>query len=206
MTLPLRSASADLASPSPPGGENTDEVAWAIAIRAGDTARFDALFDAMYEPLCRVADRYVRSLAVAEELVQDAFLALWRRRDALDPAQSLRLYLLQSVRHRALNYLRHERVADEWHATGGALAAQRTAPAVDVELNRAELVAGIAREVDRLPRRGREIFLLSRERGLSYAEIARHCGISVKTVETQMARALRTLRTRLGDLISRDLS
>jgi RNA polymerase sigma-70 factor, ECF subfamily len=175
----------------------TDHEA-AVGIRAGDRATFDALFDATYEPLCRVAERYVRSSAVAEEIVQDAFLALWRRRGAIDPVRSIRLYLLQAVRNRALNTIRHAKVVDAWQSHAGSLPTTGHVPSPEAELERAELSTAIAHVVAQLPPRTREVFLLSRGRGLSYVEIAHHCGIAIKTVEAQMARAFRELRARLA--------
>ncbi|MFL5579389.1 MAG: RNA polymerase sigma-70 factor [Gemmatimonadaceae bacterium] len=164
-------------------------------LRAGDRAAVEELFRDHYAALVGFADGYVRSGAVAEEIVQDVFLNLWRGRDRLAGEGTLRAYLFQAVRNRALNHLRHAR-----HVARHAAAAPRddSAPALgDALLVEAELAAAVRAAVDALPERCREVFLLSRGHNLSYVEIARTLEISVKTVETQMGRALKAIRRAL---------
>lgn len=167
-------------------------------LRAGDQAAFDALFRAWYAPLVRQAERLVGARAAAEEIVQDALLELWRRRETLDPAGTAQAYLFQTVRNRAYNALRHARVADRAAPQLTVEATARPAPAPDAEVSTGELEAAIAEAVASLPPRCREVFTLSRANGLTYAEIAGALGVSVKAVEAQMGRALRTLRERLA--------
>ena len=165
-------------------------------LRAGDEAAYDAIFRAWYAPLVRAAQAVVRERAVAEELAQDVMLELWRRRESLAAETSVQAYLFRAARNRALNHLRHLRVQRE----GAPFAAQdesRDAPA-PAQLVAAELGAAIRMAMDELPPRCREVFELSRVRGLKYAEIAETLGVSVKAVEGQMARALRTMRERLA--------
>jgi RNA polymerase sigma-70 factor (ECF subfamily) len=165
-------------------------------LRVGDAAAFDAIFRGRYALLVGVAERMLRDRAVAEELVQEVLLNLWRRREALDPDEALGPYLVRATRNRALNHLRHLAVErrDAAHAAGPT-----EAPAAGVgRAVAAELAAAVGAAVAELPPRCREVFTMSRARGLSYAEIAEALGISVKTVEAQMGRALRTLRERLA--------
>src|SRR6266704_6353231 len=79
-------------------------------LRQGDEAAFDAIFRAWYPSLVRSAESVVRSRAVAEEVVQDVMLELWRRRGSLAQESSAQAYLFRSTRNRALNHVRHERV------------------------------------------------------------------------------------------------
>ncbi|HEX2208799.1 MAG TPA: sigma-70 family RNA polymerase sigma factor, partial [Longimicrobium sp.] len=99
----------------------------------------------------------------------------------------------------ALNHLRHERmkVRTAPHAAGPTV----TPPEAPSRLAEAEIDAAVRAAVDSLPERCREVFELSRGQGLKYAEIAGVLGISVKTVEAQMGKALRTLRERLAPLL-----
>jgi RNA polymerase sigma-70 factor (ECF subfamily) len=165
-------------------------------IRQGDEGAFAAVFRAHYRPLVGMAEAMLRSRAVAEEVVQDVMLELWRRREGLPIQESLRAYLFRATRNRALNHLRHGRVErlSEPHVAG-ASAAPATAPATLVE---EEIDVALREAVAALPDRCREVFELSRVHGLRYAEIAGALGISVKTVEAQMGKALRTLRARLA--------
>ena len=161
-----------------------------------DIAAFEAVFRTHYAPLCDFVYGYVRSRAVAQELVQDLFLRLWDRTPT--PAGTLAAsYLYTAARNRALGHLRRERVAAAW-ASDPASAAHAAPAAADEPLREHELREAVDRAVAELPERCRLVFTLSRYRRLSNAEIARTLSISVNTVEQQMWRALKTLRVKLA--------
>jgi RNA polymerase sigma-70 factor (ECF subfamily) len=168
---------------------------WA-RLRAGSRSAFDDLFRSHYPKLVATAQLIVGERAVAEELAQDVMLELWRRRATLVLESTLPAYLHRSARNRALNYLRHERVARQ--AEPGLSLAATPPPGADHEVRRAELETAVRAAVASLPARCREVFELSRTQGLRYAEIASAMDISVKTVEAQMAKALRIMRERLA--------
>jgi RNA polymerase sigma-70 factor (ECF subfamily) len=166
-------------------------------IRDGDVAAFEAAFRMHYAALCAFARHRVGSIDAAEELVQETFLRVWQNRERLDPAQSLRSYLYRAVLNHALNELKHRRVETRW------LRLESTAPSsldagADDAVQANELAAAIAHTLDSLPDRCRLIFSMSRDQGLTYAEIGNILGISIKTVETQMGRALKALRAGLA--------
>ena len=174
-----------------------DDSALLERLRAGDSDAFDAVFRANYAGLVATAERMLGRRDVAEEIVQDVMLELWRRRETLVVEDSLRGYLFRAARNRSLNHLRHgaierraepELAADR--AEGGA--------AAHAALVEEEIEVAVKRAVAGLPDRCREVFELSRVHGLRYAEIATTLGISVKTVEAQMGKALRILRQRLA--------
>ena len=168
-------------------------------LRRGDEVAYDAIFRAYYAPLVGLAEGVLRHRAVAEEVAQDVMLELWRRRETLAVDESLRAYLFQATRNRALNHLRHRKVEQrgEPHARGETV----TPAAADAHLVEEEIDVAVRRAVAELPDRCREVFELSRVHGLRYAEIAQALGISVKTVETQMGRALKSLRERLAPFL-----
>lgn len=165
-------------------------------LRQGDETAFDELFRAWYPSLVRSAESIVRSRAVAEEIVQDVLLELWRRRESLARDTSPQAYLFQSTRNRALNHVRHERVERRGKPILTETAdVEASAPA---ELVEEEIAVALRAAVSELPERCREVFELSRTHGLKYSEIATVLGISVKTVEAQMGKALRSLRVKLA--------
>lgn len=165
-------------------------------LRQGDTSAFDAIFRAWYGPLVGTAERMLRDRAIAEELVQDVMLELWRRRETLAPDGSPQAYLFQATRNRVLNHLRHLKV--EQRSEPEVRSEASSAPNAGEAVAEEELDAAVHRAVQSLPDRCREVFELSRVHGLTYSEIARQLGISVKTVEAQMGKALRTLREQLA--------
>lgn len=173
------------------------EAAWVEGIRAGDAVAFEALFRAYHAPLCAFAFRYLRARDLAEEIVQEVFLFVWERRETWDVRTSVKNYLFTAIRNAALSYLRHERVVRRREAETVELFGGPSASA-DAEVGAAETLAAVQRAVGRLPERCRLVFTLQREQGLTYSEVAEVLGISPKTVEVQMGRALKSLRKALA--------
>jgi RNA polymerase sigma-70 factor (ECF subfamily) len=157
---------------------------------------FETIFRAWYAPLARATQALVRDAGVAEELAQDVMLELWRRRTDLVAEASAQAYLFRAARNRAYNHLRHLSIVRRRLPFADARASHD--PGAPVQLEAAELDTAIQRAMDTLPPRCREVFELSREEGLRYADIADRLGVSVKTVETHMGKALRTLREQLA--------
>ncbi len=171
-----------------------DEAALVGAVRRGDRSAFEALFRAYYPMLFGFVLRYVSSGEDAEELIQDVFLRLWRNRAAWAPAD-VRSYLFRAARNQTLSWRAHQRVVRAWHvsATAEAVDADQSATA-DASVCAGELAERIRGAVAALPAKRRQVFELARQDGLSYADIARVLGISPKTVEIQMGRALKAIR------------
>ena len=156
---------------------------------------YESIFKSYYAQLVGVAESMLRERAAAEDVVQEVMVELWHRRATIKVESSLRAYLFRAVRNRALNQLRHQKVAP----LADPDAADRVAgPAADRDFETRELNAAIQKAVAGLPDRCREVFQLSRVQGLTYDEIARTMGISIKTVEAQMGKALRVLREELA--------
>ena len=165
-------------------------------VRSGDEGAYDTVFRTWYPVLVRVAGALLKDSDAAEEVAQDVMHELWRRRHLMDADVSLRAYLLRAIRNRSLNFLRHLRVRQE---TQGEVQESYNAPLVaDQPIVAKELSEALAKALDELPPRCREVFDLSRVHGLKYTEIAESLDISVKTVEAQMGKALRHLRERLS--------
>lgn len=165
-------------------------------IRAGDEGAFDLVFRTHYAHLVRMAESMVSERALAEEIVQEVMLELWRRRESLDVEQTFRAYLVRSTRNRALNDIRHQRIVAREAAT--AAIESPNAPSAEEEMLGVELEQAVREAIDGLPENCREVFQLSRDQGLRYAEIAAALEISVKTVEKRMGQALSELRERLA--------
>ncbi len=157
-------------------------------------------FRAYYARLCFFVRQQVGSMETAEELVQDVFLRVWQRRTRLDPEGSLRALLYRAAHNAALNHLKHRAIERRW-ASAVQAAPEPLALEAEAGVRERELSGAIKEAVAALPERCRQIFLMSRQQGLSYAEIADVLGLSVKTVETQMGRALKALRAALSGFL-----
>lgn len=169
----------------------------AARLQAGDRDAFEEVFRRHYGRLADYAMGLVGSRDAAEDVVQEVFVTLWIQRQRVSTPENLIAYLYRSVRNRGLNFLRHERLVTDFRARRVAEEPPVTAPA-DRETEDSEIASALRQAVAALPPRSREVFQLSRDRGLTYPEIASTLGISVKTVETLMGRALKAVRARLA--------
>jgi RNA polymerase sigma-70 factor (ECF subfamily) len=182
--------SPDLASSQHP---ERRECQWGEEIRSGSSESFEALFRAYYVRLCRFAYRLTGSRTIAEEVVQDVFVRLWELRSQLPQVDSINAYLYRAVRNQVINHLKRSNLMQELESAEfeGSFTAH---DGPEEELHRNEITAAVREAIELLPPRCRLIFVLHRFDGLRYREIAHTLDISIKTVEVQMGRALKTLR------------
>ena len=179
--------------------EQRDDPTLLQAIRQGDEPAFDTLFRKYYEPLCHYACTLTDGdLDEAEDLVQQTFVKLWEQRAAFDVQWSVKAYLYKMVHNRCLNRLRDARTREKYKVYNAELLEQahEHQPGAATELSER-----IQKALSTLPPECRRIFELSRFEELKYREIADQLGISIKTVETQMGKALRLMRTELADYL-----
>lgn len=174
------------------------ETALVRRIREGDEKALEIVFRQHYAGMCLFVRRFVLAPDVAEELVQDVFFKLWSKRESMHDIDALKTYLYRAARNTALNWLRRRKLERNWEEQQGGRGEPTTTAGADADASSEEVQRAVAAAVAKLPPRCREIFLLSRDGGLTYAEIAVTLGISVKTVETQMGRALKALRVGLA--------
>jgi RNA polymerase sigma factor (sigma-70 family) len=168
--------------------------------RAGDRRAFAAVFDYYYEPLCCYAMRaFLGSPDDAEDVVQMAFVKVWRVVDTLPASVPIAACLYQVARTEALNLLgvrRRRRALLDRHTRLGVV---RPPPQPDETTDQRLLFERIERAVASLPRRCREAFWLRRIAGLSYKEIAHTLGMEPRTAETHVRDGHRRLRDQITD-------
>lgn len=179
------------------GQRSLTDAELARRVRLGDEQALEVIFRTYYPGLVGFVRRYVKTTEIAEELVQDLFLKLWSRRGSLGEIDSVKTYLFRAARNTALNHLRRRKLEHEWLEKEGTTVTEERSLEGDEAVTESEVAAAVRAAVDRLPPRCREVFMLSRDGGLTYGEIAKSLGISIKTVETQMGRALKALRESL---------
>ena len=167
-------------------------------IKFGDEKAFENVFQQFYEVLCSHAYNLLRDGDDAEEMVQNVFVKFWNKKDHVIITTSLKSYLFQSVKNECLNFIKHKQVVRE-HVTE-SLHAKPDAPSDTVVV--AELQKKIEDVLEGIPPERKKIFLMNRNDGLKYREIAVKLNISIKTVENQMGKALKYLRSELAEYMS----
>lgn len=176
------------------------EIALFEQIQSGDKTAFDQLFRIYYQYLCNYAFQIIKEIEAAEEIVQDVFVGLWEKKETVDIHTSPKSYLFRSVHNRCLNQIKHIDIRERYKAHNErVIGHSENEVAIEAEEN--ELAVMIQKSIDELPPERKKIFKLSREQGLKNREIADQLGISVKTVENQMGKALKYLRVQLADYI-----
>lgn len=167
-------------------------------IRNGDKGQFELLFRSSYVSLVRYAKTLIKDHDTAEEIVQDLFFRLWQDREKLNIESSLNGYLFRSVHNKCLHFIEHKKVVDR-HAGEMLLNQHEDQESPSDILLYKELQAKIAAILERLPERCGQIFYMSRFEGLKYSEIAEKLSVSIKTVESNMGRALKEFRRELTE-------
>jgi RNA polymerase sigma-70 factor (ECF subfamily) len=160
-------------------------------IYSGDTQAFKELYDSFSAPLLQLALAIVHSREMAEEIVADVFIAVWKKRKDLLQVSNLKWYLYAATRNIALNYLRKYAHKETLHLDEAYLLAYEINPEAQLISN--EMMRHINMAISELPPQCRHIFKLVKEDGLKYREVAVLLNISIKTVENQVGIALKKL-------------
>ncbi len=176
--------------------ENNDIII--AGLKNGDRSIFEDLYKQYYVPLCYYCIRYVEAIEEAEEIVQDVFLKLWEKHSEIEINSSINAYLHRAVQNSALNQINKRKIVDRY------MVSQESNPSLSFDdgqkkMEDEELRLVLKKAVLELPEKRREIFELSRFEGMKYSGIADQLSISVKTVESQMTKALKYLRVVLKD-------
>jgi RNA polymerase sigma-70 factor (ECF subfamily) len=165
-----------------------------LRVKVGDRAAFEELFHLYEKPLTNYLFRLSGNLGRSEDLLQDAFLRLWKAAPTYEPSAKVSTYIFRIAHNLFLNDAarRREKALESMEAE------TRSDPSSD--LNRRELQSQVQRAVESLPEGEREVLLLSEYNGFKYAEISEILGIPVGTVKSRMFSAVQRLKEALKDL------
>ena len=155
------------------------------------------LFDDYFYKLYSYALTIVKDEEEAKDIVQSAFIKLWKKRADVDMISSARSYIYTTVYHLALNSLRNKSIRDVHHQQ----LAKTSFVDASLAMEGKEVYSRVMKEIEDLPPRCREAFKMSRFEGKKYSQIAEELGISTKTVEIQIGKALKVLREQLADVL-----
>lgn len=172
-----------------------DRFLWS-RVKTGDKEAFEILFEKYYAVLCLISKRYTHDMGNSREIIQSLFVSLWDKKDDLNISSSVKSYLYQCARYNSIRYLRNDR------KTGirfELIPEEETNNEFIDHIEYAELQDKIIKTIDALPQQCQKVFKMSRFEQLKQSEIADKLGISIKTVETHISKALRMLEEKLQE-------
>ncbi|MFA5329339.1 MAG: RNA polymerase sigma-70 factor [Prolixibacteraceae bacterium] len=182
-----------------------DQIADQVALSKGIKKAYEQIYSDFFGALYHLCIQYTHDEKVAEEIVQDTFLKLWEIRETLNDQINIRNLLYTITKNYCLNYLRNQKIKLKHQENLNYLEMQFNYDALEKLGNYMqfeELQAIIDEAISKLPAEVIETFKLSRFEEMTYKEIAFRQGISIKTVEARISKALRILRVELKYYLS----
>jgi len=176
----------------------------ASSLRKGEKKAYEAVYNEFFGVLYHLCLSYLHDEKIAEEIVQDTFLKLWEIRETLNDQINIRNFLYTITKNNCLNFLRNQKISLKHQENIKYLEMQFNYEAMEKlgdYLQFEELRNKIDEAIKNLPSEVIETFKLSRFEELTYNQIADQQGISIKTVEARISKALRFLRTELKDYL-----
>ena len=167
-----------------------------IAIKRSDADAFEAFYHKYFESIFQFLWRLTLNSEEARDLTQEAFLRIWETHERLQPERSIKAYLYRIANNLAVDHLRRKPVQADY------LAQMPSAEMVSFQEENVLLREKILSSIEGLPDPLRLVFTLSRFEGLKYVEIAEALGVSIKTVESRMSKALKILREKVHPFLA----
>lgn len=177
---------------------NQEESNFIDQIKQGGEGAFEQLFHLYYKVLTVYGKKLLGDLDLAKEIVQDVFVKFYENREEIQIDSSIKNYLFRAVHNACLNQVKKAKIHDSHHQE-----IKYNAPFYDNAdlLIQTELEENIWKAIEKLPDQCLRIFKLSRFEGKKNKEIAEELCLSIRTVETQISKALRSIRTDIKDLL-----
>ena len=168
------------------------------ALKEGDINAYNFIVDLYHHKLCIYANALAKDFKMAEDIVQNVFLKLWGKKDKLNPDFSIKNFLYKMVYNEFVDKYRKRYAAkgveEVYIQNINTIATDET----ETESFQ-NLIQLVKKEIEELPPKCREVFKLSKEEGLTNKEISDYLNISPKTVEAQITKAFKILKTKLID-------
>jgi RNA polymerase sigma-70 factor (ECF subfamily) len=160
-------------------------------LRNGKEKAYQYLFDHYYVSLTAFAFKFLQNREISKDIVQNIFIRIFQNRDHLTIASDIKNYLFKAVHNECLNELKKENTRETHYFQ---YASESSSHSYESELGQTEKEYKIYQAIEKLSPKCRQIFLMSRIEGKKNPEIAAELGLSVRTIETQISQALKSLR------------
>lgn len=168
-------------------------------LKQQDIAAFEEIYNRYWYKLYAMAYKRIQSREAAEEFVQDIFTSLWINRELVH-IKSLPAYLFTAVKYKVINHLHHEGIRKQYIDRQLKIQSETDNSTEELVLVN-DLHVSVEKEISKLPPKCQQVFKLSRHENLTMKQIASQLGISEKTVEHQLGKALRVLKMNIKQLV-----
>lgn len=168
-------------------------------LKEGSIEAFEKIFTSYYATLVNYANTILKDWETAEDIVQQVFISIWEKKQTLEIHSSFKAMLYKSVYNACLNFIKKEQVRSNYAQE--SLKQPIEQASMEHSFLQKELQTKIETAIEQLPEQCAKIFKMSRIEQLKYAEIADRLGLSIKTIENQMGKALKILRVQLKDYL-----
>jgi len=172
---------------------NHSEKLLVSELKNGNEKAFRSLFDLYHQDIYGYSISLLKSKEAAEENVQDVFMKVWLNRENLNLEQSFKSYIFTIARNQAFNVL-NKAANDLVLKEEIFYESQKSHEYGDYSIREADCKKLRKQAMKQLPPKRKEIFKMSRKKGMSYEEISQELGISINTVRNQMSKALESMR------------
>jgi RNA polymerase sigma-70 factor (family 1) len=169
-----------------------------IKLGDGEEISLRDIFDVYYPGLISFASRYISTLTVCEDIVQEVFISFWEKKKSFPNLIAVKAFFYISIRNSCLDFIKHSQVEDRYRIQNRM--EDEVSESFLEEVIRKEAYSEIYREINKLPEMGKKVLLLAL-RDNSNEEIARILNIAINTVKTHKARAYKVLRRNLSELV-----
>lgn len=167
-------------------------------MKIGNSKAYDFLIDTYYKKLCSYAYTLTHNRFLAEDIVQNVLVQIWSNKKNINPLYPIKSYLYKSVYNEFINEYRRSKPVfflEKKYLESVDFVVENTNENLD------ELIKLVEKEINKLPPKCKEIFLLSKKEGLTHIEISEYLNISIKTIEGHMTRAFKILREQLNSKV-----
>lgn len=169
------------------------------SLSQGDESAYAYLIDTYHHKLCVYANSLVKNIYSAEDIVQNVFIKVWEQRTRLKPDHALKSFLYKLVYNEFIDLYRKNQslfsLEKSYYDALHSVIQEEDSESFQRVLN------VVNKEIQNLPPKCKEVFILSKKEGLTNIEIAEHLDVSIKTVEAQITKAFSLLRSSLEEKV-----
>nr|WP_294787063.1 RNA polymerase sigma-70 factor [uncultured Flavobacterium sp.] len=177
----------------------SDNTTLIESLRNGDESAYTYLIDAYHHKLCVYANSLVKNVYSAEDIVQNVFIKVWEQRTRLKSDHAIKSFLYKLVYNEFIDLYRKNQslfsLEKSYYDALNGIVQEEDSEAFQRILN------AVNKEIQNLPPKCKEVFILSKKEGLTNIEIAEHLDVSIKTVEAQITKAFSILRSSLEEKV-----